>query len=119
MKLRFFVTLTALLAAVVFAVPASAQPWTAFDSDARYAALGDSISAGYGVIPATLGFPYQIYHTGVVDRLNRTLFAMMAVPGGPLEGCTELSGSTSETVPARNWNSASRGCHAARSTWGA
>jgi lysophospholipase L1-like esterase len=81
MKLRPFVTLTALLAALVFAVPAIAQPWTTFDSHARYVALGDSISAGYGVTPATQGFPYQIYQSGVIDNLNSTLFAMMAVPG--------------------------------------
>jgi lysophospholipase L1-like esterase len=81
MKLRSFITLTALLAALVLAVPTSAQPWTTFDSDSRYAALGDSISAGYGVTPTTQGFPYQIYQSGAIDDLNKTLFAMMAVPG--------------------------------------
>jgi lysophospholipase L1-like esterase len=81
MKLRLFITLTALLAVLAVAAPASAQPWTTFDSDARYVALGDSISAGYGVTPATQGFPYQLYHSGTINNLNHTLFAMMAVPG--------------------------------------
>jgi lysophospholipase L1-like esterase len=81
MTLRYFITFTAMLALLVGAAPATAQPWTTFDSDARYVALGDSISAGYGVTPATQGFPYQLYHSGVIDKLNNTLFAMMAVPG--------------------------------------
>src|SRR5215471_12357920 len=81
MKLRSFIMLNAMLAALAVAVPAFAQSWMTFDSDARYAALGDSISAGYGVVPATQGFPYQLYHSGAINKLNCTLFAMMAVPG--------------------------------------
>jgi|SRR5215471_6084727 len=81
MKLRSFIMLNAMLAALAVAVPAFAQSWMTFDSDARYAALGDSISAGYGVVPATQGFPYQLYHSGAINKLNSTLFAMMAVPG--------------------------------------
>jgi lysophospholipase L1-like esterase len=81
MTLRLFITLTAMLAVLVVVTPAPAQSWTTFDSDARYVALGDSIAAGYGVTPATQGFPYQLYHSGVINKLNNTLFAMMAVPG--------------------------------------
>lgn len=69
--------------AVVFALSSAiqAQPWMSMDSHTRYAALGDSISAGYGALPATHGFPYQLYQGGVIDNVNNTLFAMMAVPG--------------------------------------
>jgi lysophospholipase L1-like esterase len=81
MKLRSFIMLNVILAALAVAALAPAQSWTTFDSDARYVALGDSISAGYGVTPATQGFPYQLYHSGAIDKLNNTLFAMMAVPG--------------------------------------
>jgi lysophospholipase L1-like esterase len=81
MKLQFVITFTAILAVLLVAAPATAQSWTTFDSDARYVALGDSISAGYGVTPATKGFPYQLYQSSVISNLNTTLFAMMAVPG--------------------------------------
>jgi lysophospholipase L1-like esterase len=81
MKLKFVITFTAVLAVLLVAAPAPAQSWTTFDSDARYVALGDSISAGYGVTPVTKGFPYQLYQSSVISNLNTTLFAMMAVPG--------------------------------------
>jgi lysophospholipase L1-like esterase len=81
MKLKSVITLTPILAALLVPTPATAQSWTTFDSDARYVALGDSISAGYGVTPATRGFPYQLYQSSVINNLNATLFAMMAVPG--------------------------------------
>ena len=38
---------------------AQAQPWVSIESHTRYMALGDSISAGYGAMPATQGFVYQ------------------------------------------------------------
>jgi lysophospholipase L1-like esterase len=44
-------------------------------------ALGDSISAGYGAMPATQGFTYSLYQSGAIDTINNTLFCGMAVPG--------------------------------------
>jgi lysophospholipase L1-like esterase len=57
------------------------QPWVLMDSHTRYAALGDSVAAGYGALPATQAYPYQLYQSGVIDNINNTLFSMMAVPG--------------------------------------
>jgi lysophospholipase L1-like esterase len=51
------------------------RPWS------RYVALGDSISAGFGSVPATQGFPYQLYQSGAIDNLANTVFCNMAVPG--------------------------------------
>jgi len=59
---------------------AQAQPWTSFDDNTRYLALGDSLSAGYGAKPATQGFVYQLYQSGVIDNLNNMLFCTIAVP---------------------------------------
>ena len=60
---------------------AQAQDWVSFEDDTRYMALGDSVSAGYGAIPATQGFVYQLYQGGAIDRLNNTLFCAAAVTG--------------------------------------
>ena len=43
-------------------------------------ALGDSLSAGYGAHPATQGFVYQLYQSGVIDNVNHTLFCNAGVP---------------------------------------
>jgi lysophospholipase L1-like esterase len=74
---------TAALAVLAFtAAPAvSAQPWTSFDDNTRYLALGDSLSAGYEAKPATQGFVYQLYQNGSIDGLNNLLFCNQAVPG--------------------------------------
>ena len=84
MKMSFFVARTHLsVAALVLwtAAVAPAQSWVSFESHSRYVALGDSISAGLGSVPATHAFPYQLYQSGVVDNLANTLFCNMAVPG--------------------------------------
>jgi lysophospholipase L1-like esterase len=74
-------TFPTLLCALAIAVPlAQAQPWTSFENNTRYLALGDSLSAGYGAIPATQGFVYQVYQSGVIDNLTNTLFASIAIP---------------------------------------
>ena len=59
---------------------AQAQPWVSFETHSRYLALGDSISAGYGAIPATQGFVHQLYQSGAIDNINNTLFCNMGVP---------------------------------------
>jgi lysophospholipase L1-like esterase len=60
---------------------AQAQPWVSMESHTRYMAIGDSISAGYGAMPATQGFVYQLYQGGAIDKVNETLFCAAGVPG--------------------------------------
>lgn len=55
-------------------------PWT-FSDNTRYMALGDSLAAGYGAMPATQGYAYLLYQQGVYDKTTNTLFANAAVPG--------------------------------------
>jgi lysophospholipase L1-like esterase len=60
---------------------AKAQPWVSLETHTRYLAMGDSISAGFGAMPATQGFTYDLYQTGAIDNITNTLFCVMAVPG--------------------------------------
>ncbi len=74
-----------ILFAVVFslamATPAAADlPWQ-FDNNTRYMALGDSLVAGYGAIPATQGYVYLLYKEGVFDKVTNTLLSNAGVPG--------------------------------------
>lgn len=55
-------------------------PWQ-FADNTRYLAMGDSLAAGYGAIPATNGYAYQLYRNGAFDRMTNTLFANAAIPG--------------------------------------
>lgn len=55
-------------------------PWI-FSDNTRYMALGDSLAAGYGALPATQGYAYLLYQQGVYDQVTNTLFANAAVPG--------------------------------------
>jgi lysophospholipase L1-like esterase len=55
-------------------------PWE-FDDHTRYMALGDSLTAGYGAVPATQGYVYQLYRTGVFDTVPNTLLSNAGVPG--------------------------------------
>lgn len=69
--------------AICMLVPAAARaelPWQ-FDTHTRYMAMGDSLTAGYGAIPATEGFVYLLYRTGVFDTVPNTLFCNAGVPG--------------------------------------
>ena len=74
--LRFFLVLGLLLAGSARAD----VPWT-FSDNTRYMALGDSLAAGYGAMPATQGYAYLLYQQGVYDKTTNTLFANAAVPG--------------------------------------
>jgi hypothetical protein len=59
-----------------------AQPPGVHAADAtRYLALGDSIAAGYKVVPVTQAYPYLLYQGGVFDHIPSTLFCNAAVPG--------------------------------------
>jgi lysophospholipase L1-like esterase len=44
-------------------------------------ALGDSLAAGYGAVPATQGYVYLLYQLGVFDSIDRMLFCNAGVPG--------------------------------------
>ena len=56
------------------------QPWT-FSNNLRYIALGDSLAAGYGAMPATQGYAYLLYQGGAYGKTTDTIFANAAVPG--------------------------------------
>lgn len=66
---------------VLLAAPGAwAQFWVSFADHTRYMALGDSLSAGYAAHPATQGFVYQLYQSGVIDNVNHLLFCDAGVP---------------------------------------
>src|SRR3990172_9815276 len=77
------------LASAVLAVGALATPSVSLaqppgvhaDDATRYLALGDSIAAGYKVVPVTQAYPYLLYQDGVFDHIPSTLFCNAAVPG--------------------------------------
>jgi lysophospholipase L1-like esterase len=76
--LSVFLTLAFSLA---IATPAAADlPWQ-FDNNTRYMALGDSLVADYGAVPATQGYVYLLYKDGAFDRVTNTLFSNAGVPG--------------------------------------
>lgn len=68
---------------IFFLLPISAQaelPWE-FDFHTRYMALGDSLVAGYGAVPATKGYVYLLYQVGAFDTVPNTLLSNAGVPG--------------------------------------
>jgi lysophospholipase L1-like esterase len=75
--LRFVICVSLLL------IPMSVRaelPWQ-FDQHTRYMALGDSLAAGYGAIPATEGYVYLLYRSGVFDTIPNTLLTNAGVIG--------------------------------------
>ena len=68
------------LGVLMTASTAYAQYWVSFADNTRYMALGDSLSAGYGAHPATQGFVYGLYQSGVIDNVNNTLLCNIGVP---------------------------------------
>ena len=72
-----------LVVAVCLLVPAAVRaelPWQ-FDGHTRYMAMGDSLTAGYGAIPATEGYVYLLYRSGVFDTVPNTIFCNAGIPG--------------------------------------
>lgn len=59
---------------------AGSLPWQ-FENHTRYMALGDSLVAGYGALPATQGYVYRLYREEVFDKIPHTLFSNAGVPG--------------------------------------
>ncbi len=77
MKLRILGTAVLLACA---SMAHAANPATV-DDNTRYLAMGDSLTAGYGAMPATDGYAYLLYREGAYDTLSNTLFANIALPG--------------------------------------
>ncbi len=76
-----------LCTALACLAPGSASadvPWQ-FADDTRYMAMGDSLAAGYGAQPATQGYVYLLYRSGVFDTVPDTLLANVGVPGATSE----------------------------------
>jgi len=77
-----FVATLAAAACIGLSSPAAAQPPDILSPDAtRYLALGDSIAAGYQVVPVTNAYPFVLYRSGAFDVVPHTLFADAAIPG--------------------------------------
>lgn len=55
-------------------------PWQ-FAEHTRYMVMGDSLGSGYGAIPQTNGYAYQLYRSGIFDQVPRTLFCNASVIG--------------------------------------
>ena len=70
------------LAAALVAAPMFAQsPQQLADDATRYMAMGDSLAAGFKAQPATQGYAFLLYQTGVFDRMPHTLFNNIGVVG--------------------------------------
>jgi lysophospholipase L1-like esterase len=71
----------AFVATILLPLGVSAEvPWV-FTDDTRYMAMGDSLAAGYGAIPATQGFSYLLYKKGVFDKIPNTLLSNVGLIG--------------------------------------
>lgn len=55
-------------------------PWQ-FAEHTRYMVMGDSLGSGYGAIPQTSGYAYQLYKKGAFDQQPNTLFCNASVIG--------------------------------------
>ena len=55
-------------------------PWE-FEEHTRYMVMGDSLGSGYGALPQTKGYAYQLYKRGIVDKMPNTLFCNASVIG--------------------------------------
>ncbi|SRR6266511_3051698 len=79
---RNWLATAALAGALATPSLAVAQPPGVQAEDAtRYLALGDSIAAGYKVVPVTQAYPYLLYQDGAFDYISSALFCDAAVPG--------------------------------------
>jgi hypothetical protein len=66
----------------VLLIPAAASAQISFEKTQYYVALGDSVAAGEGAMPATRGYVYQLYDQGVFAPKKVTEFANVSVRGG-------------------------------------
>lgn len=75
-----FIRRVFLILAVTAPLAFAELPWQ-LDQHTRYMALGDSLASGYGAIPATQGYAYQLYNSGIPGSVPNTIFCNAAVPG--------------------------------------
>jgi hypothetical protein len=75
MGLKKWYTIFVLTGILLLPVVAHAEPYWFFENNTRYMALGDSLAAGYGAIPATQGYVYLLYQSGVFDTIPNTISA--------------------------------------------
>ena len=79
----------AFVATILLPLGVSAEvPWV-FTDDTRYMAMGDSLAAGYGAIPATQGFSYLLYKEGVFDKIPNTLLSNVGLIGATSQDVLE------------------------------
>jgi lysophospholipase L1-like esterase len=67
--------------AAFLCLTAAAQSPAEMSDNTRYLALGDSLTAGWGAMPMTSGYAYQLYQQGAYDDVPNTTFANAAMPG--------------------------------------
>lgn len=77
---KMLVMVVALVLSILPFTAKAELPWQ-LDQHTRYMALGDSIAAGYGALPATQGYVYLLYQEGAFGAVQNTLFCNAAVPG--------------------------------------
>jgi len=65
-------------------------PWQ-FAEHTRYMVMGDSLGSGYGAIPQTSGYAYQLYKKGAFDQQPNTLFCNASVIGVTRVGAARRS----------------------------
>ncbi len=63
-------------------------PWQ-FADNTRYMAMGDSLPAGYGAVPATQGYAYLLYQEGVFDKVPNTLLSNVGLIGATSQDVLE------------------------------
>ena len=63
-------------------------PWQ-FADNTRYMAMGDSLAAGYGAVPATQGYAYLLYKEGVFDKIPNTLLSNVGLIGATSQDVLE------------------------------
>lgn len=76
---------------MLFVMPGNVRaelPWQV-EQHSRYMALGDSLTAGYGAIPATQGYVYLLYQSGVFDTVPNTTLCNAGVPGATSQDVLE------------------------------
>jgi len=79
----------AFVATILLPLGVSAEvPWV-FTDDTRYMAMGDSLAAGYGAIPATQGYAYLLYKEGVFDKIPNTLLSNVGLIGATSQDVLE------------------------------
>lgn len=78
--MKYLKLIAVLLGASLTATASAELPWQ-FQQHTRYMAMGDSLAAGYGAVPATNGYTYMLYSGGAFDTVPNTLLSNVGVPG--------------------------------------